>query len=1028
MIKSCMILASLLAAGNAQEPELALTDTQQASGLYLSGDTLTDKAVELTHLLTNADFKQGFLGWTEQHTNLEGFTSGMDYDNSLSPAVVEAYAGYDFQEKDSYSLHQEVTLEQGMYRFSANAFFRYGDSSDCDIKTDGTPRSQAELFAAEVATPIMRLGDPDRATYPNTMRAASAAFKEDEYRNAVIFTLAEPTTITLGARGTFDRNRSWFCMGPVTLQKISIEVLEAELAEHVNAAIAGWQKWEAIAEQATDRTAYDEALAKAMADAQNVQQKEELPAIDEALRQTIMSLIATQPARTGQYDLTSMLCNPSFNTGTTGWTLADNVNQANGTIEMSDQASNEIHQTLAGMPAGQYTVKVQAFCRPRDINGSTAAYEAGESGGRSELFMNGDHAGICDINTGGRHRPSGNDDTYGAGGLFVPNTLGGAARAFAAGGYWNVLRSEMKEEGEIRLGLRHSGAESSNWVPFDNFRLYYGAPKQQIALSKSDKFTISSDTYADVTTDIGLKAGQLNSICLPFDLPASHFKEAYTLAGFDYDATANTATGTLVPVAKLKAGEGYFVTVTEDCTLQADDVLVRATLPDSITSMWEHTAMEGTLGKGMLHHAFLLCDDGTLEYQELRSECPGLQAVVYADIPSPVDKVALQTVDFSDVSFAFYIENSQARSFLSKAEYHSSEAPSVISGYNASGNCRRDQPRSAIVPLPPLDRELTVSYSDRADAKNAGQVTVAAGSETAELRNLYPGRTYRYTVTDGDSTVSRGQFTTEGTLRMIKASTGSNMRDMGGWKTYGGRQLNYGLLYRGGEMNAKHVMSDADRAELRRVGIAAELDLRHDGEVRDIDMSVSPLGEDVHFLFINQTVYNEDALQETRWYRDSFRFILSSLREGFPLYYHCIWGADRTGAMALVLEGLCGVTLDQMYKDYELTSFSIAGMRKKNGIDSKLDYIRSFDGATLQECFMNYWHDAVGISTEDLYDFIGIMGGDSDIITTIADDNTATKAKPPVYYGIDGTRRATLHRGINIVRHANGRTEKLVTP
>ena len=43
---------------------------------------------------------------------------------------------------------------------------------------------------------------------------------------------------------------------------------------------------------------------------------------------------------------------------------------------------------------------------------------------------------------------------------------------------------------------------------------------------------------------------------------------------------------------------------------------------------------------------------------------------------------------------------------------------------------------------------------------------------------------------------------------------------------------------------------------------------------------------------------------------------------GKSIYFHCRIGADRTGTLAYILEGLLGVVDEERLQDYELTFFS----------------------------------------------------------------------------------------------------------
>ena len=54
----------------------------------------------------------------------------------------------------------------------------------------------------------------------------------------------------------------------------------------------------------------------------------------------------------------------------------------------------------------------------------------------------------------------------------------------------------------------------------------------------------------------------------------------------------------------------------------------------------------------------------------------------------------------------------------------------------------------------------------------------------------------------------------------------------------------------------------------------------------------------------------------------AIQWLIDRLREGKPVYFHCIYGADRTGTLAFLLESLLGVGENELAKDYELTSFS----------------------------------------------------------------------------------------------------------
>lgn len=157
-------------------------------------------------------------------------------------------------------------------------------------------------------------------------------------------------------------------------------------------------------------------------------------------------------------------------------------------------------------------------------------------------------------------------------------------------------------------------------------------------------------------------------------------------------------------------------------------------------------------------------------------------------------------------------------------------------------------------------------------------------------------------------------------LRWIRTRDNSaeawNVRDLGGWACDGGT-VKYGLLIRGGRISA------ADRAVLvGQFGVQHEIDLRgkegrdpSDGEVA----TESPLGSDVWFTIADKAAAY--ALTPVATWQLYLRCVIDAVTHREPVYFHCTAGADRTGTLACVLEGLLGMSQSDIDKDYELTTF-----------------------------------------------------------------------------------------------------------
>ena len=146
-------------------------------------------------------------------------------------------------------------------------------------------------------------------------------------------------------------------------------------------------------------------------------------------------------------------------------------------------------------------------------------------------------------------------------------------------------------------------------------------------------------------------------------------------------------------------------------------------------------------------------------------------------------------------------------------------------------------------------------------------------------------------------------------LRYIQTNTW-NVRDLGGWACDGGT-VKYGLLFRGGEP------SSADYNVLvKELGIKYDLNLR--GSI-EAPWTKSPLGDDV--FFVKAEAYNWYSLTNAEAWRINLRCVFDAVTHGQPVYFHCAAGADRTGTLACVLEGLLGMSQSDIDKDYELTTF-----------------------------------------------------------------------------------------------------------
>lgn len=208
-------------------------------------------------------------------------------------------------------------------------------------------------------------------------------------------------------------------------------------------------------------------------------------------------------------------------------------------------------------------------------------------------------------------------------------------------------------------------------------------------------------------------------------------------------------------------------------------------------------------------------------------------------------------------------------------------------------------------------------------------------------------------------------------LRWIRTSAGAsawNVRDLGGWACDGGT-VKYGLLIRGGKLTA------ADRAVLvGEMGIQHDLDLRGregGGSDDEPDMTESPLGIDVWYTRTQQ--YTWYALTPVATWQAYLRCVIDAVTHREPVYFHCTAGADRTGTLACMLEGLLGMSQSDIDKDYELTTFysgsgSDAAARRRNESDWKglINAINAVSGDTFRDKCVHFAVGTCGMSMADI--------------------------------------------------------------
>ena len=271
----------------------------------------------------------------------------------------------------------------------------------------------------------------------------------------------------------------------------------------------------------------------------------------------------------------------------------------------------------------------------------------------------------------------------------------------------------------------------------------------------------------------------------------------------------------------------------------------------------------------------------------------------------------------------------------------------------------------------------TVYLADNENFDNATTYVISGLRKEINVYNLMPSTTYYWKV-EGDKTgdtSDASSFTTENiSVRLIYAEGTSNVRDLGGWSA-GVSSVNYGKIYRGNQLNGYGNWGDNKLTEegLKTfkddLKVRTEIDLRTQnkddanqttnyvdafypyykctiGQYTDIfetsvwnalpnDGNTKPDSKENKNDARRLSYATGNAVRNENAMRLSLKTIFSVLADesNYPVFIHCNAGADRTGTVAFLINGLLGVGEEDLIRDFELTSFSkVSGLRYRSDI------------------------------------------------------------------------------------------------
>lgn len=270
------------------------------------------------------------------------------------------------------------------------------------------------------------------------------------------------------------------------------------------------------------------------------------------------------------------------------------------------------------------------------------------------------------------------------------------------------------------------------------------------------------------------------------------------------------------------------------------------------------------------------------------------------------------------------------------------------------------------------------------DAHFAQPTTIPFVDGEARIWNATPGDTLYYQAMSADNTtvLQEGIIVATGQVRMIYAPSVNNIRDLGGWPVEGGGHIRYGRIYRGAKFHdaTTKYLDREDSIRMRRLNIKCEFDLRGGSEAANGNTLnyYSRLGRDVDYKIVGHGMYAYVSAVATypEYFRYGWNLIKTHVFDGDPIFMHCSAGCDRAGTWSMVIEGVLGMSENDLNLDYELSTFALnpGKWRYRNihqtvpdyDFRETIGYIKSLPGETLRDKFEYFLVEKCRIPKADI--------------------------------------------------------------
>ena len=314
-----------------------------------------------------------------------------------------------------------------------------------------------------------------------------------------------------------------------------------------------------------------------------------------------------------------------------------------------------------------------------------------------------------------------------------------------------------------------------------------------------------------------------------------------------------------------------------------------------------------------------------------------------------------------------------------------------------------------------------VVVGQKADLSD-GYAIKGSTEKSLDVYNSYLGDNYFQIVanfSDGtkDSSEIKKYQVEEIYPRNLKIDGMTNCRDMGGARVLeDGGKIRQGLLFRTsstsqwayGRGAVPDTITDAGKEVLfNQLGCKTEINVNNGGS------RVSGIEN-----YVEAYMYYDSGKHHLYRNAEPLKDVFHALadKNNYPIFYHCRIGTDRTGLCAIMISGLLGVSLNEIYQDYLFSNFGNIQEKRyigeKAGRDNIMNYINdllAFPGEKFQNKVYNYLL-SIGVPASELNSIIDILVEGN---KPAGNDNYQEVILPHDFYA-DGTEMKTTAATSNV--------------